>query len=63
MAEGDPGKPWMRFSPKALKQPRRPVTEGYLKSLMDPSSEAVGAALAAFERLCKKRGVSAELKL
>jgi hypothetical protein len=62
-ADGDPGKPWQRLNPKTLKQPMRPVTVAYLKSLMDPSSEAVRAAHAAFDKLCQKRGVPAELKL
>jgi hypothetical protein len=61
--DGDPGKPWQRVSPKAMKQPTRPVTIAYLKSLMDPTSEAARTAHAVFGRLCQKRGIPAELKI
>jgi len=61
--DGDPGKPWQRVSLKAMNQGTRPVTTAYLKSLTEPSSEAVRMAHAAFDRLCQKRGVASELKI
>jgi hypothetical protein len=62
-AQGDPGGAWVRVSPKAQKQASKPVTEPYLKSLMDQSATAVREAHEAFNRLCEKRGVQPELKI
>jgi hypothetical protein len=61
--DGDPGKPWQRLNPKAMKQPMRPVTIAYLKSLKDPSGAAVVSAHAAFRRFCEKRGVPPDLEI
>jgi len=62
-ADGDPGKPWHRVSLKAMKQATRPVTVAYLKALMEASGDAVRTAYAAFERLCEKKGVTADLNI
>lgn len=51
----------MRFSPKDQQQPNRPVTEAYLRSLLDPAHEATMEAGYAYRRLCGKLGVPDKL--
>jgi hypothetical protein len=54
----DPDGPSTRSNARQLEQPHRPITRAYLGSLVDGTADAGFRASQAWERLCKKRGLS-----